>query len=36
MGKSEELYDLQKTQWKKSKNLHTIYCTKLLKLQWEK
>jgi hypothetical protein len=31
VGKSEELYDLKKIQWKKSKDLHTICYVKLLK-----
>jgi hypothetical protein len=34
--KSEELYDLKKIQWKKSKDLHTICYVKLLKTQWKK
>jgi hypothetical protein len=34
-GKSDELYDLQKTQWEKSKDLNIICCAKFLKTQWE-
>jgi hypothetical protein len=32
VGKSEELYDIQKIQWKKSEDLHTIGYAKLLKI----
>jgi hypothetical protein len=35
VGKSEELYDLRKTWWKKFEDLYIIYCAKLLKPQWE-